>query len=154
MTIVDKEAFLQQLAQLYAGTRKWGTVRLQLKRVFEEVHRHKKSKRAERAIARDEQCKLPGDFPLSVKAATPKRRLSTVVQPADARDFEAKLSTIMNAAMFKRIVETKQKKGKPAKEAKAVPKRETAAKIKKNRKERRKDVRKATRKVNRAKKED
>lgn len=55
--IVDNEQFLQQLSQMYAGTKKWGTVRILIKRckafsphpfaVFEEQFKHKETKRAD-----------------------------------------------------------------------------------------------------------
>ena len=45
---IDNEAFLQRLQQIYQGTRAWGTVRLQVKRLFDEKHKYKKSKAKER----------------------------------------------------------------------------------------------------------
>ncbi len=74
---------------MYAGTRKWGTVRLQIKRSFPDLFKHKNAKRLERV--RDNILKsneVGAKFGLSVKAATPKLRLSTIVQPENAKDFE------------------------------------------------------------------
>jgi len=67
---------------MYAGTRKWGTVRVQVKRSFQENFHFKKCKRTERSKDHDAQSTVSdAKFALSVKAATPKLRLSCVVQP-------------------------------------------------------------------------
>jgi len=39
---IENELFLTKLQQIYSGTRAWGTVRVQVKRMFEE---HRKWKR-------------------------------------------------------------------------------------------------------------
>ena len=44
----ENDLFISSLQQMYAGTRKWGTVRLQVKRAFAEELKHKKSKQQER----------------------------------------------------------------------------------------------------------
>lgn len=95
---------------------------------------------------------MPGaKFSLSVKAATPKLRLSCIVAPEQARDFEQKLTAVMSQAIFKSSPadKKKQKQKKPT-DAKQVTKREKGG-IKKCRKDRRKDLMKAQRKSNRAK---
>ena len=78
--IEDIDLFIASLQQMYAGTRKWGTVRLQIKRSFPEQLKNKKSKHSERVkdnILKSNNTSLT--FGISVKAATPKLRLSTVV---------------------------------------------------------------------------
>ena len=40
-----------------------------------------------------------------VKVATPKRKASTVVPPTKVPTFETKLSTVVNQALFKNILE-------------------------------------------------
>lgn len=45
---VDNDTFLQKLQQLYQGTRAWGTVRVQVRRMFEERRQHKNSQRKQR----------------------------------------------------------------------------------------------------------
>ena len=79
MVVLDSEAFLQRLQMLYARTKKWGTVRVQIKRAFQENHHFKKSKRVERANERHELSTSAnaGSFGLVIKAATSKVKLST-----------------------------------------------------------------------------
>ena len=80
MVVLEHDRFLTQLQSMYQGTRKWGTVRLQIKRSFQENFHYKKCKRAERSKDQDLQSKVQdAKFALSVKAATPKLRLSCVV---------------------------------------------------------------------------
>ena len=47
-----------------------------------------------------------------VKVATPKKKASTVVLPNKVNAFESKLTTVVNQALFKSILEKQQKKGK------------------------------------------
>ena len=75
---IENEQFLQKLQQIYSGTRAWGTVRVQIKRLFEERRQHKISKAKERTADRKSDCQDPTkEFSLVVKAATPKRKIST-----------------------------------------------------------------------------
>ena len=143
------DIFCAQLQALYQGTRKWGTVRLLLKRSFTENFHFKKSKLKERRQDRQNQSADPdAKFALQVKAATPKKRLSTIVASEEAKEFESKLTAIMTQAMFKNVPVQQQRKGKK------VPQKPTDARqvgksdksktaIKKSRKERRRDLKKA-----------
>lgn len=98
------DTFCSQLQALYQGTRKWGTVRLLVKRSFTENFHFKKSKSKERRADRQTQCADASlKFALQVKAATPKKRLSTLVASEEAKDFEGKLTAIMTQAMFKNV---------------------------------------------------
>ena len=152
---------MQKLQQIYSGTRAWGTVRVQVKRVFEERRQWKRSQKQARQQDRVEDCKdSTREFSLAVKAATPKRKVSTVVSPSQAGSFEQKLSQVMTQAIFRQVLERqerekKDKKKKVAKkeEVKAAKgsKREAPGKIKKNRRERRKDLAKQKKKLNLAK---
>ena len=45
---IDNELFLTKLQQIYQGTRAWGTVRVQVKRLFEERRQHKKTQKKAR----------------------------------------------------------------------------------------------------------
>ena len=102
VVIEDNDLFISSLQQMYAGTRKWGTVRLQIKRSFPDQLQHKKSKQQERVRDNIQKSNDPSQtFGISVKAATPKLRLSTIVQPENAKDFEQKLTSVMAQAMFK-----------------------------------------------------
>ena len=79
---IENEPFLQKLQQIYNGTRAWGTVRVQVKRLFVEQQKYKNSKAKERQQDRVEDCKDSSkEFSLIVKAATPKRKISTEVAP-------------------------------------------------------------------------
>ena len=92
---VENELFLTKLQQIYQGTRAWGTVRVQVKRLFEERRQHKKSKAAERRQDRIEDCKDSSkEFSLIVKAATPKRKVCTVVNANQASSFEQKMNQV------------------------------------------------------------
>ena len=77
---------------MYAGTKKWGTVRIIIKRcrelkltqfiiVFEEQFKYKQNKRAEQEKHEKEVCTndRKHEFDIIVRAANPKRKLSTVV---------------------------------------------------------------------------
>lgn len=71
---------MSQLQQIYAGTRKWGTVRLQIKRSFIENFQYKKTKQLERVKDNLQKSNdVAQSFSLSVKAATPNIRISTIV---------------------------------------------------------------------------
>ena len=156
---IENELFLTKLAQIYQGTRAWGTVRVQVKRLFEERRQHKNSQRKARQADRLEDCKDKSkEFSLIVKAATPNRKVSTVVEPSQASSFEQKLTEVMQKGIFKQVLEKQErekkekKKGKAKKEeakaGKGAGKKEGPNRIKKTRKERRKDLAKATKKVN------
>ena len=146
VVIFDNDFFIASLQQMYAGTRKWGTVRLQINRSFTEEFKYKKSKQAERVKQNIEKSNDTGaTFGLKVKAATPKLRLSTIVLPENAKEFEQKLTAVMSQSMFKGVsskdkpAKKAKKTGKPT-DARQVGKRETGRnQIKKNRKERRKE---------------
>ena len=57
--------------------------------MFEERRKHKVSQRKERQADRLEDCKdAAKEFSLIVKAATPKRKISTAVAPNQAFNFE------------------------------------------------------------------
>ena len=106
---IDNEAFLQRLQQIYQGTRAWGTVRLQVKRLFEERHKYKKSKAKERQSDRvQDSLDKTKEFSMIVKVATPKRKASTVVQPNKVHAFEGKLTTVVNQALLKSVLEKQQ----------------------------------------------
>ena len=160
---IANELFLQKLQQIYQGTRSWGTVRVQIKRLFEERQKYKKTLAKERQQDRVADCKEPNkEFSLVVKAATPRRKVSTLVTADQASSFEQKMSTVMQQAIFRQVLERqerekkeKKKKGGKANKDEAkggaaskASKREPAGKIKKNRKERRKDLSKQKRKLN------
>ena len=38
---IENDIFLQQLSQMYAGTKKWGAVKIQIKRLFKENFKYK-----------------------------------------------------------------------------------------------------------------
>ena len=89
--LVDNEVFLQQLNLMYAGTKKWGTVRIIIKRckfsiglitiVYEEQNKHKETKRKEQVkYEKDLSADKKHEFDIVVRAANPKRKLSTVVR--------------------------------------------------------------------------
>ena len=102
---IENELFLQKLQQIYQGTRAWGTVRVQIKRLFEERHKHKKSQKKAREADRVEDCKDSAkEFSLIVKAATPKRKVCTVVEPSQAASFETKLNQLMSQAIFRQVL--------------------------------------------------
>ena len=61
--------------------------------MFEERRQHKNSQRKQRQQDRVEDCKdASKEFGLMVKAATSKRKVSTVVPPKEAGAFEQKMS--------------------------------------------------------------
>ena len=94
------------------------------------------------------------EFDIIVKAATPRRKISTVVKALNVQTFQRQLVTLMQSQMFKDIkasavVTDKKKKTKKTDDAKKVTiggKRdkpdEKPVRAKKNRKDRRKDIRK------------
>ena len=157
---IENELFLTKLQQIYNGTRAWGTVRVQVKRLFEERRQHKKSMKKQRQQDRVEDCKEQGkEFSLIVKAATPKRKICTEVKPNKAFDFEGKVNQVMQQAIFRQVLERQEKEKKDKKkkggakkeESKSVPAGKKKAKdvqrISKNRKDRRKELAKQQRKV-------
>jgi hypothetical protein len=94
------------------------------------------------------------EFDIIVKAANPKRKVTTLVKGAQSYDFQKKLVTTMQSQMFKdmKVAASKDKKKgkKEAVEKKAPAKKEEVKEtllpqksrpgvIKKNRKDRRKD---------------
>jgi len=100
------------------------------------------------------------EFDIIVKAANPKRKVTTVVKAAQSFDFQKKLVTTMQSQMFKdmKVAATKEKKkGKKETVEKKQPAKKEEVKesqvaqkarpgvIKKNRKDRRKDQRKERR---------
>lgn len=158
---IANDLFLTKLQQLYQGTRAWGTVRVQYKRMFEERQKHKRSLSKQRQADRVEDCKdAKKEFNMIVKAATPKRKICTAVTPENATSFEQKVSGVMTAAIFKGVLERqerdkkdkKKKGGKVKEESKTAGgkgnKRDAPGKIKKCRKERRKDLAKQSKKLN------
>ena len=166
---LSNDVFLQRLQMMYSGTRRSGTVRILVKRVFDEHFKNKKSKQKERIAKRVEECgSSTREFSLIVKAATPKRRLATLVTAKDSASFQAKMTTAMQSGMFKAAMEQMTKSGKK-KAKKQQQKEESKASAKPatgkgagkkgkqteastmNRAERRKVLRKAARKTNRAK---
>ena len=103
---MENDPFLQKLTQIYSGTRAWGTVRVQVKRLFEERRKHKTSLKKERQADRVEDCKdATKEFSLIVKAATPKRKISTSVTAKQAFSFEEKINQVMTQAIFRQVLE-------------------------------------------------
>lgn len=49
---IENDIFLQRLKQLYSGSKVWGTVRVIVKRMFEENFKHKISKKKDRQADR------------------------------------------------------------------------------------------------------
>ena len=155
--IVDNEQFLLQLNQMYAGTKKWGTVRILIKRLFEKQFSYKLTKRTEQLKHEREQCAdRTHEFDIVVRAANPKRKVSTMVKASQSFEFQKKLVAMMQSQMFKdiKVAAAKDKKKgkaapvekKPAASAKkeevkesGAPKLQRPGAIKKNRKERRKE---------------
>ena len=89
------------------------------------------------------------EFGLVVKAASPKKKLSTQVPADQVFSFEQKLTQMMQQSMFRHALERmekakkqQKKKGGDKVDATKGGKRTAPGKIKKNRKERRKDIRK------------
>ena len=77
-----------------------------MKRLFEERRKHKTSLRKERQADRVEDCKdAAKEYSLVVKAATPKRRISTAVTPNQAFNFEQKVNQVMTQAIFRQVLE-------------------------------------------------
>ena len=154
--ILEADAFLNELGQLYSRTKKWGAVRVTLKRVFKENFKHKKSKRKERVEDKRSQCEnLEAQYTVAVKAKTSRKRITTLVEPVNCNSFKKSLSDLMSSNMFaQQQLDTKKKKrDKKGEEKKAVKATEESPKKalpekegKKNRKERRKDLRKDKRK--------
>ena len=65
---------------MYNGTKKWGTVRVTMKRMFTENHRHKKSMAKERLADRKAQCAdSKNTFDIVVKAQSPRRKITAIV---------------------------------------------------------------------------
>ena len=55
---------------------------------------------------RVEDCKdASKEFSLIVKAATPKRKISTAVTPNQAAKFEEKVNQVMTQAIFRGVLE-------------------------------------------------
>lgn len=100
---------------MYAGTKKWGTVRIIIKRVFEEQFKHKGTKRNDQH-AYEVQLSQDGttEFDIVVKASNPKRKVSTMVKAEHSFAFSKTLVTMMQSQMFKDIKTAAQgkKKGK------------------------------------------
>ncbi len=102
--LVDNDTFLQNLTLMYAGTKKWGTVRILLKRLFEEQHSFKLTKRKEQlAFEKSECADRTKEFDLIVRAANPKRKVSTVVKAANSYTFQKSMVSIMQQQMFKDV---------------------------------------------------
>ena len=120
--IVENETFLQQLQQMYAGTKKWGTVRIIIKRLYEEQFKYKDSKRPDQS-AYERQLLANNrthEFDIVVKAANPKRKVSTLVKAgATTYEFQKKLVTLMQSSMFKDVKVAAQKDKKKGAAAKA-----------------------------------
>ena len=77
-----------------------------MKRLFEERRKHKNSQKKERQMDRVEDCKdASKEFSLIVKAATPKRKISTAVTPNQAAKFEEKVNQVMTQAIFRGVLE-------------------------------------------------
>ena len=71
---------------MYNLTKKWGSVRLTIKRLYKETHKYKKSFRHDRYM---ENTSLSRDNPTLeydtvVKAENPKRKISTMVAPKES----------------------------------------------------------------------
>ena len=80
MVVLENEQFLTRLQMLYQRSKYKGTIRVQIKRLYCENFHHKQSKQAERRADHLLQAQQnAATFPLCVKAATPTKRLSTVV---------------------------------------------------------------------------
>ena len=133
---------------------------MQVKRLFEERRQHKRSQAKARQEDRIADCKdAAKEFSLSVKAATPKRKISTIVAPNQVGSFETKMNQVVTQGIFRQVLERqererkdkKNKKGGKKEESKTAGKagkRDAPGKIKKNRRERRKDLAKQQKKVN------
>jgi hypothetical protein len=77
---------------MYAGTKKWGTVRILVKRctlltlfisiiVFTELYKYKDTKRKDQHSFEVQQCSdASQEFDIIVKASTPRRKISTIVE--------------------------------------------------------------------------
>ena len=103
---VDPDKFLQRLSQFYNTSRYEGTVRLQIKRSFDENHQHKKSKQKERQLERETLSKDPKqEFSLIVKANSKNRKVATVVPPRDVYNFEKQLTQTINQNLFRAVLE-------------------------------------------------
>ena len=82
------DEFLDGLKQMYSGTKKWGAVRVALKRSkckplnleFDEHHKYKKSCHKQRmALRASESENASTPFSLIVKAQSPKRKITAIV---------------------------------------------------------------------------
>ena len=83
---------------MYAGTKKWGTVRILIKRLFEEKYSYKLTKRTEQIKSEREECAdRTHEFDIVVKAANPKRKVSTMVKASQSFDFQKKLVAMMQS---------------------------------------------------------
>jgi hypothetical protein len=144
---------------MYNGTKKWGTVRITMKRLFAEAegHKNKDSKSKERLEHRRELCKdKKAEFDTIVKAKTSKRNLSVVVSAKESVNFQKKLAEMMSANMFKELAKTHAILKKENKKASKKGPREEEKKgkgagvaVKKNRQERRKELAKKLKKEHR-----
>ena len=103
---------------MYTGTRKWGQVRLTHKRHFKEEHKYKKSMKKQRTELRTELCKDQSNvFGLIVKAANPKRKISTVVEHKDVQEFHTKINSCLTESIFADLSKTRKEEAKKKKPA-------------------------------------
>ena len=72
---------------MYTGTKKWGTVRVIIKRKYVENNKYKQSKRKDRLQDKASQNLPNAQFGLVVKAQSPRRKISTIIEPKNVGKF-------------------------------------------------------------------
>ena len=76
---------------MYAGTKKWGSVRVTIKRQYTELHKHKDSMSKERKAARRQEAASKSEFDLVVRAQSPRRKITTFVEAQNVIKFQRAL---------------------------------------------------------------
>ncbi|KAJ1726964.1 hypothetical protein LPJ61_004843 [Coemansia biformis] len=117
------------LAELFAATKDTGGVTVTLKRYdFQGVKEERQKKRARRSEGEEALQLLAGRMSLGdkeyatlVRAATEKRKISTLVAPAELDEFLARLHGMVlnNAHSIKKSERLRRKKAAAKKQAKA-----------------------------------
>eukprot|EP00831_Metopus_contortus_P063964 TRINITY_DN5689_c0_g3_i1.p1 TRINITY_DN5689_c0_g3~~TRINITY_DN5689_c0_g3_i1.p1 ORF type:complete len:147 (+),score=29.95 TRINITY_DN5689_c0_g3_i1:188-628(+) len=124
---MENEAFLTMLGQLYNKTKKWGTVWLTIKRVFEEHHKYK-HKREFRKLREEDRKKQSedstGKFDVIVRAKTTKKKISTLVKADEVGNFQSALSKIMKSHLLKNTAFIKEPKKEVHKKTHPLPQAE------------------------------
>ncbi|KAJ2349482.1 hypothetical protein IWW50_002422 [Coemansia erecta] len=128
--LLNNDEFLAALAELFAATREHGSVTTTMKRYDYQGVKHEREKKRMRTASGEEAMQLVIDqlsledheYATLVRAATEKRKLSTLVAPADIDAFLARHHGLLVASVDSIKKKDRVKKKKKALKAHAAKK--------------------------------